>query len=166
MDLFLQDLSSLDRLRIAFSNLENIQPHKIRSPIYQPRRASVAIIIRIRPRNLSHNHDKSVFAESSKSSEGTKKLQENDDSIANLENFWNLPWVTNGEPEIFYIKRALRKGDRWSGQMAFPGGKQDDKDVDDLDTAERETFEEGNVVLYNFFSIENHPIHLTSEIFY
>jgi 8-oxo-dGTP pyrophosphatase MutT (NUDIX family) len=63
-----------------------------------------------------------------------------------LEDFWKLPWVKDGEPEILYVKRALREGDRWSGQIAFPGGKQDSKDFDDLDTAERETFEEGEAI--------------------
>ncbi len=126
-------LSTLDRLKIAFSNLENIQPHFIHSPSYQPRRASVAIIIRIIPTNLSRDYE------------------ENNDSINSLEDFWNFPWVKDGEPEILYIKRALREGDRWSGQMAFPGGKRDSDDVDDLDTAERETFEEGKIIIYNFF---------------
>jgi hypothetical protein len=42
--------------------------------------------------------------------------------------------------------------------MAFPGGKQDFDDFDDLDTAERETFEEGKVIQLLFDII---IIHLT-----
>ncbi|PKC69620.1 hypothetical protein RhiirA1_533332 [Rhizophagus irregularis] len=134
--------STLDRLRILITNLENIPPYNIRSPSNQPCRASVAIIIRIRPNNLSHdNNNKFDFAESSTN----KSLQSegiNNEQKTNLEDFWELPWVKDGEPEILYVKRALREGDRWSGQIAFPGGKQDKTDFDDLDTAERETFEE------------------------
>ncbi|CAI2176894.1 15726_t:CDS:2 [Funneliformis geosporum] len=143
-------LSTLDRLKIAFSNLENISPHKIRSPSYQPRRASIAMIIRIRPKSSSHEHDKLESSELSSNISSQSEDENNDNnSITDLEDFWKFEWVKNGEPEIFYIKRALREGDRWSGQMAFPGGKQDINDVDDLDTAERETFEEVGLDLGN-----------------
>ncbi|CAG8436678.1 6380_t:CDS:2 [Ambispora gerdemannii] len=113
----------LGRLRIALLNLSKIPPTKIKSPSTQPRRASVSIIIHARQTNTS--------------------------VMTDLEQFWELPWVQKGVPEILYIKRALREGDRWSGQMAFPGGKQDPVDVDDLDTAERETFEEVGLDLGN-----------------
>ncbi|CAG8478334.1 8400_t:CDS:2, partial [Funneliformis mosseae] len=144
-------MSDTDRLKIAFSNLENISPHKIRSPLSQPRRASIAMIIRIRPKNSSYEHDKLKSSESSSniSSQIEDNNNNDNDSITDLEDFWEMEWVKNGEPEIFYIKRALREGDRWSGQMAFPGGKQDTNDVDDLDTAERETFEEVGLDLGN-----------------
>lgn len=44
--------------------------------------------------------------------------------------------------EILFIKRTSRKGDRWSGHVALPGGKRDPEDADDLSTAQRETLEE------------------------
>ena len=44
--------------------------------------------------------------------------------------------------EIALIERAERPGDRWSGQMALPGGKRDSEDDDLADTAIRETREE------------------------
>jgi len=44
--------------------------------------------------------------------------------------------------EVLLIQRAERKGDRWSGHMAFPGGRQEAGDPDHLATARRETFEE------------------------
>jgi 8-oxo-dGTP pyrophosphatase MutT (NUDIX family) len=44
--------------------------------------------------------------------------------------------------ELLYIRRAPRDGDPWSGQVAFPGGKRDPEDADDLAAAVREAFEE------------------------
>ncbi|KAG9302231.1 hypothetical protein G9A89_008721 [Geosiphon pyriformis] len=132
------NVSTLGRLRIALSNLSKIPPTKIKSPASQPRRASVSIIIRIRPNLTTTSADDSIQA-----------INEEDPLIIDLDQFWDLNWVNQGKPEIFYIKRALRDGDRWSGQMAFPGGKRDPEDVDDLDTAERETFEEVGLDLGN-----------------
>lgn len=44
--------------------------------------------------------------------------------------------------EVAFIKRTERPGDRWSGQMALPGGKRDEDDDDLAATAARETREE------------------------
>jgi 8-oxo-dGTP pyrophosphatase MutT (NUDIX family) len=46
------------------------------------------------------------------------------------------------EPEIFFIQRALFEGDPWSGQIAFPGGREEPEDADLAATVARETFEE------------------------
>jgi 8-oxo-dGTP pyrophosphatase MutT (NUDIX family) len=52
------------------------------------------------------------------------------------------------EPDsILLIKRAEREGDRWSGQMAFPGGRWSPGDPDLATTARRETLEETGVDL-------------------
>lgn len=53
---------------------------------------------------------------------------------------------THGE-EILFIKRATRPGDPWSGDIAFPGGKQQQNDNSIRDTAIRETKEEINIDL-------------------
>lgn len=45
-------------------------------------------------------------------------------------------------PEILLIKRAERAGDPWSGHMGFPGGREDARDANALETAIRETREE------------------------
>jgi len=44
--------------------------------------------------------------------------------------------------DILLIKRAERKGDPWSGDMAFPGGKMDSTDQSIYHTALRELHEE------------------------
>lgn len=49
--------------------------------------------------------------------------------------------------EVLLIKRAEAVGDRWSGQMALPGGRRDADDPTLLATAIRETAEETGVVL-------------------
>jgi 8-oxo-dGTP pyrophosphatase MutT (NUDIX family) len=50
--------------------------------------------------------------------------------------------VESSEPEILFIQRAIYEGDPWSGQIAFPGGREEDGDGTLADTAIRETFEE------------------------
>lgn len=50
--------------------------------------------------------------------------------------------------EVLYLRRAEQHGDPWSGQVSFPGGKQDPEDLgDDRRTAIRETLEEISVDL-------------------
>jgi 8-oxo-dGTP pyrophosphatase MutT (NUDIX family) len=53
----------------------------------------------------------------------------------------------SGGLEVLLIRRALREGDPWSGQMGLPGGRREPGDADLLDTAVRETLEELSVAL-------------------
>ena len=55
--------------------------------------------------------------------------------------------------EVLLIQRVRRESDRWSGQISFPGGMADARDVDLLDTAIRETQEEVGLVLDRSASI-------------
>jgi 8-oxo-dGTP pyrophosphatase MutT (NUDIX family) len=52
-----------------------------------------------------------------------------------------------GGLETLFIHRAVRAGDTWSGQIAFPGGRREPTDPDLLTTAIRETREEVGVDL-------------------
>jgi 8-oxo-dGTP pyrophosphatase MutT (NUDIX family) len=64
--------------------------------------------------------------------------------------FHDRPWLTHAAvavvvrrgSEVLLVERAKRRGDRWSGQVAFPGGVAQTADVHLAATAERETREE------------------------
>lgn len=51
-------------------------------------------------------------------------------------------------PAVCFIERAERAGDRWSGQMALPGGRRDATDPDLVHTAARESLEEVGLHLH------------------
>jgi 8-oxo-dGTP pyrophosphatase MutT (NUDIX family) len=48
----------------------------------------------------------------------------------------------SGGVEVLLIRRAERDDDPWSGHMAFPGGRREERDLDLVHTARRETHEE------------------------
>ncbi|HEY3133480.1 MAG TPA: CoA pyrophosphatase [Gemmatimonadaceae bacterium] len=52
-----------------------------------------------------------------------------------------------GSPELLFIKRAEYPGDPWSGQIAFPGGREESGDSSLQETATRETREETGIDL-------------------
>lgn len=117
-------------------SIENIKqnpyPHVPNPPDCQ-KRASVALVLRIRPDYADgitiavNRTDPDVNAEHPPRS---------------LLDFFAQSWVQKGDPEILFIKRAGRVGDRWSGHTALPGGKRDPSDEDDRAAAIRETKEE------------------------
>ena len=53
----------------------------------------------------------------------------------------------NGAPELLFIKRSEYPADPWSGQVAFPGGREEASDPTLTDTAIRETREETGIDL-------------------
>ncbi|OKL59037.1 hypothetical protein UA08_05875 [Talaromyces atroroseus] len=94
------------------------------------RRASVAVIFRVRPEY--HHLPQSPAIVTDKSASASQQLEE----------FFAQDWVQHGDPELLFIKRASRVGDRWTGHVALPGGKRDPEDADDKATAVREAWEE------------------------
>ena len=60
--------------------------------------------------------------------------------------------------ELFLVKRAEVEGDPWSGDIAFPGGKQSSEDKSIYDTAKRELHEETGISLKGFEYVGVMPI--------
>jgi len=113
--------SMVSNLHTVLETLSN-SPYPVLNTDTTKKRASVALIIRITP---SYSH----WPESSSRPE-------------TLPAFLEQPWTAHGEPEVLFIKRASRKGDRWTSHIAFPGGRRDPGDEDDKAAAIRETWEE------------------------
>ncbi|KAI9323683.1 hypothetical protein BX666DRAFT_1889341 [Dichotomocladium elegans] len=110
-------------LKNLCQQLQTNKPLHIPSPPDQPRRASVVAIFRCRPA-----HEKQLSGMSA--------------MPTTVEEFFNNPWISRDcEPELLFIQRATRQSDRWSGHVAFPGGKNEPGETD-TETAERETLEE------------------------
>jgi 8-oxo-dGTP pyrophosphatase MutT (NUDIX family) len=59
---------------------------------------------------------------------------------------------------VFFIKRTERKGDPWSGQIAFPGGRKSPIDKGLAETAVRETWEEVGIRLTGHKLLGHLPI--------
>lgn len=125
-------------------------------PAGVPKRASVALILRVQP-----NYSKwptvpdeiplgSPVKRRRSSTASSHKLNFED----RLQDFFGQDWVKHGDPEILFIKRAARIGDKWNGHVALPGGKRDPEDADDAVTAMREAFEEVGIDLSDQNAIE------------
>ena len=121
-----------DCLRSTLTNLaQRPYPH-VPNPETCKKRASVALVLRIRPH---YNHWPSE-------SDLLTLNDESQSSAAKVGTFFAQPWVQQGDPEVVFIKRAARVGDRWTSHVALPGGKRDPEDEDDKAAAIRETSEE------------------------
>jgi 8-oxo-dGTP pyrophosphatase MutT (NUDIX family) len=59
---------------------------------------------------------------------------------------------------LLFIKRTERRGDPWSGQIAFPGGRKSPRDKDFAETAVRETWEEVGIPLSGHELLGHLPI--------
>ncbi|TVY84262.1 Uncharacterized protein LSUE1_G000871 [Lachnellula suecica] len=108
--------------------IQDPYPH-VANPEGCKKRASVALILRIR----SHFNHRPAQEEHE---EGTLSAAEA------VDRFFDRSWVQHGDPEVVFIKRAARAGDRWTSHVALPGGKRDPEDEDDKAVAIRETSEE------------------------
>ncbi|KZO90444.1 hypothetical protein CALVIDRAFT_522793 [Calocera viscosa TUFC12733] len=105
----------------ALRNIRATPPRIISSPATQPARASVAIIIRVRPPPSVHP---------------TPSAQP-----VTLQNFFSQPWVNHSQSraEVLFLPRT--------DTLAFPGGKQHAEDEGSLYTAMRECWEQVGIDL-------------------
>ncbi|KAF1943352.1 nudix family hydrolase-like protein [Clathrospora elynae] len=128
----------------------NAHPYPdVECPPNLPKRASVALILRIQP-SYSHwptSDDKPLPPRSRRRSSAASSSSHHFDFESSLNAFFEQDWVRHGDPEILFIKRAARVGDKWNGHVALPGGKRDPEDDDDAVTAMREAIEEVGIDL-------------------
>ena len=104
---------------------------KVPNPPGCKKRASVALILRIRP----------VFPHQAVYDKDTCSSVDHPFQEC-LDNFFSQVWVQEGDAEVLFIKRAARVGDTWTSHTALPGGKREPADSDDRATGSRETREE------------------------
>ena len=124
-----------ERLKTLLQTLHQQSSPEIINPSCR-KRAAVALIIRIRP-----SFDDAASRFDTPSMLAHKKFEDG------LTTFFSQGWVQRGEPEVLFIRRAARKGDRWTGHVALPGGKRDPSDAGDQYTSVRETMEEVGIDL-------------------
>jgi hypothetical protein len=151
----------------------NAHPYpEVACPPNVPKRASVALILRIQPNN-SHwpSQPGKPFQPHHSLSRPSSPVQHRRRSSAalgvshklsfkdTLDAFFEQDWVKHGDPELLFIKRATRIGDKWNGHVALPGGKRDPEDEDDQVTAMREALEEVGIDLgyHNAIPVGNLP---------
>ena len=119
------------RLKTALQQIHHEDCPKIPNPPGCKKRASVALILQVR---AIYPHQ--TVYDRTQCSSVAQPFQEC------LDNFFSQKWVQEGDAEALFIKRAARVGDRWTSHIAFPGGKREPADADDLATSSRETREE------------------------
>ncbi|GFZ50715.1 hypothetical protein JCM24511_08473 [Saitozyma sp. JCM 24511] len=133
-------------------SLRQTPPRLIQSPPTQPRRASVALILRMKPAPGI------VFAGHEPEGWTGEVIPHDEWGLGlGLEDFFRLSWVNHPltTPELLFIRRAGSAPSpgssgshaRWSSHIAFPGGRHEPSDESALYTAFRETWEEIGVDL-------------------
>ncbi|KAF8971458.1 hypothetical protein BDZ97DRAFT_1913936 [Flammula alnicola] len=129
--------STVPLLARALHRIRSTPPRIIASPPTQPRRAAVALIIRVVP---SPNNP----------------LPPNPDKPLTLTQFFEADWVNDphARPELLYLHRdnaVVTDASLWQAKLrhntneahvAFPGGRQEPDDEGGLYTAMRQTWEE------------------------
>ncbi|KAF2238402.1 hypothetical protein EV356DRAFT_507517 [Viridothelium virens] len=129
--------SLVEYLRDVLHELSEKPYPEIPNPPNLNKRASVAVILRIKP-NYTHwpSPDAPLPHKSA-----------NDSNRERIQAFFGQEWVKHGDPELLFMKRAARKGDRWTSHVALPGGRRDPEDADDKAAAIREASEEVGITL-------------------
>jgi hypothetical protein len=99
----------IDSIKDTLKDLHLNPCPEVQNPPSCKKRASVALVLRIRP---SYEHPPSLSGDVAPSTSTTERL----------DHFFSQSWVQHGDPECVFIKRAttLRS---WTGHVALPGGK-------------------------------------------
>lgn len=124
-----QPQTLINNLQTLLTSLQTAHYPDLASPPDCKKRASVAFILRVKP----------SYSPWPSSSTTTTSSSQDPHTLAS---FFSQEWVQYGTPELLFIKRASRKGDRWTSHIALPGGKRDPGDADDKAAAIRESIEE------------------------
>jgi 8-oxo-dGTP pyrophosphatase MutT (NUDIX family) len=150
-----QSSTLIESFHDALLNVHENPSPQVPNPPNCKRRASVAVILRVRPQ-YGHLPQSPV-----------KVTDKTASTPQQLSDFFAQDWVQHGDPELLFIKRASRVGDRWTGQVAVPGGKRDPEDEDDKAVAVRETQEEVGLDLTteNLIYIGNLPERVVTTSF-
>jgi hypothetical protein len=98
--------SLIDSLKDILKDLHANPYPDVANPVGCKKRASVALVLRIRP---SYEHEPPASEESVPS----------DSTTGRLDYFFSQGWVQHGDPECVFIKRAARIGDRWTVSLFF-----------------------------------------------
>lgn len=122
----------LAQLPLVLNHLKTLPYPHVSNPEGCKKRASVAVIIRVRP----------AYLPPPPPNESLVNIDQDESPASSIDDFFSKDWVRKGDPEVLFIKRAGRAGDRWSGHIALPGGKRDPEDDSDIAAAVRETREE------------------------
>jgi hypothetical protein len=77
---------------------------EVQNPPGCKKRASVALVLRVRP---GYEHAPSASEDNAPSTSTTERL----------DRFFSQPWVQHGDPECVFIKRAARIYDRWASHV-------------------------------------------------
>lgn len=142
------DPNSLNQaLSVALECLRTRHTIDLPSPKRFPKRASVAVIIAFRCRLPIPDDRSSAVVSPSNSFVEVQHPSDVSEQAAPLyfDTVDQLRFIQGDyEPHVLFIRRASRKGDRWSSHVALPGGKRE-SDESDVDAAIRETMEEVGV---------------------
>ncbi|KAG1469268.1 hypothetical protein G6F56_003353 [Rhizopus delemar] len=109
-------------LKTIIQKVQHIEKNRLPiKPMANVRHASVAAIIRWKPSSNTTNN-----------------------TPLSLSDFLNASWMndSHGEAQMLFIQRASRPKDPFSGQIGFPGGKNEPEDKNPMHTVVRECKEE------------------------
>ncbi|KZT06285.1 uncharacterized protein LAESUDRAFT_700637 [Laetiporus sulphureus 93-53] len=145
--IFVAEPSIVPLLSRALHHIRSTPPRVIASPATQPRRAAVALIIRVSP-----PPSYTINPQNTGSQPGSPALA----PASSLTEFFQLDWINalGAQPEILFLRRDRPELSADAGRMsgsgprtreahvAFPGGKTEEGDEGGMYTAMRQTWEE------------------------